>query len=121
MIADELDALCDSFEGCRVLAFADLSTQMILVTNASASLQREALDDLCAEAACLLTGKGNPALGTTAAQSAMVLGKTEARIFVRAASEPQDALCCICSPEADIAGLTRAAADCLDRILADDG
>ena len=46
MIADEFDALREEFEGCTALAFADLSTKMILVTENAAKGRREVLDDL---------------------------------------------------------------------------
>ncbi|MEO1640654.1 MAG: hypothetical protein AAFU41_15540 [Pseudomonadota bacterium] len=120
MVVDELDALREKFDGCDTLAFADLSTQMILVTNSGSTLRREALDNLCAEAALVLGSKGDPALGQNPTNQAIVLNKRAARIFVRSAAEPSDALCCICGPETDIAGLTAEATACLDRILAND-
>ena len=120
MVVDELDTLREQFDGCETLAFADLSTQMILVTNSGSSLRREALDNLCAEAALLLGTKGEVPLGHNTTNNAVVLNGRSVRIFVRNAAEPSDALCCICGPQTDIAGLAAAANACLNRILAND-
>ena len=40
MVVDALDALQKKFAGCETVAFADLSTQMILVTNSDTQYLR---------------------------------------------------------------------------------
>ena len=120
MVVDELDALRDKFKGCTAIAFADLSTQMILVTDSSSNLRREALDVLCAEAALLLGAKGKPALAEKPSDLATVTSPTELRVFVRAATDPNDVLCCICGPSTDAAAFVANAGECLDRISSGD-
>lgn len=120
MVVDELDALRDKFEGCHTLAFADLSTHMILVTDSSSNLRREALDSLCSEAELLLGAKGAPALGNQRAGVATVAGPSVTRLFVRASDNPNDVLCCICGPTVDVASFVTDARSCVDRISGDD-
>ena len=120
MVVDELDALREKFEGCTALAFADLSTRMILVTDSDSNLRREALDTLCAEAALLLGAKGHPAFADRPSDLATVTSPTELRVFVRAAADPNDVLCCICGPKIDAAAFVVDAGECLDRISSGD-
>ena len=101
MVVDELDALRDRFDGCRTIAFADLSTQMILVTDSGSNLPRESLDDLCAQAALMLGANGKPFLGTQQSSAAALANTGSLRVFVRADQEPNDVLCCICDPSVD--------------------
>lgn len=116
MVVDELDALRDMFEGCNTLAFAHLSTRMILVTDSGSNLRREALDAICAEAGLLLGVGGKLALGTQPSATAVVANKAAVRLFIRAANEPNDVLCCICTPELDVNAFLADARSCLDRI-----
>ncbi|EBA13758.1 hypothetical protein [Roseobacter sp. CCS2] len=116
MVVDELDALRERFEGCTALAFADLSTKMILVTDSNSNLRREALDVLCAEAALLLGANGTPALGEQPSDRAAVASASQLRVFLRSEQEPNDVLCCICLPNLDADAFVTDAAACLDRI-----
>ncbi|MFA8440902.1 hypothetical protein [Yoonia sp.] len=116
MVIDELDALRDKYEGCAALAFADLSTKMILVTDSGSNLRREALDALCAEAALLLGANGKPALADKPGDLASVASTAQLRVFLRAQSEPNDVLCCICGPKMDADAFVADACACLDRI-----
>lgn len=120
MVVDELDALLDDFEGCTALAFADLSTRMILVTDSRSNLRREALDTLCAEAAVLLGAKSQPILADRPSNTATVSTPTEMRVFLRAEADPNDVLCCICGPKVDAAAFVSEAVKCLDRISSGD-
>ncbi|PJI86233.1 hypothetical protein BC777_2601 [Yoonia maricola] len=116
MVVDELDALLEKFEGCTALAFADLSTKMILVTDSGSNLRREALDALCAEAAVLLSADGTPVLADKPSDMASVTSPSQLRVFLRAQQEPNDVLCCICSAELDADAFVADAGACLDRI-----
>lgn len=116
MVADELDTLHEKFEACEMLAFADLSTQMILVTNTETSYRREKLDMLCAEATLMLGSKKKRAFGDAPSDAAFVAGKDQLRIFLRAAGEPTDVLCCVCSPDIDVTTFLADARPCLDKI-----
>ena len=120
MVVNELDALRDKFDGCRTLAFADLSTQMILVTDSSSDLRREALDALCYEAALLLGAKGKPAIGNRPVNIAAVADRSATRVFVRATQNTNDVLCCICGPKVDATAFVAQARQCVDRISGND-
>ncbi|MDX8346532.1 hypothetical protein SLH49_00925 [Cognatiyoonia sp. IB215446] len=116
MVVDALDTLQSDFAGCETLAFADLSTQMILVTNSATTLPRETLDALCTEAALTLGTKGKIAIGSDKSTTAIVAGQDQLRVFLRAESEPSDVLCCVCQPDVNIAGFLPAARACLEQI-----
>ncbi|MEL6682717.1 MAG: hypothetical protein AAFQ09_08730 [Pseudomonadota bacterium] len=116
MVVDALDALQSSFAGCETLAFADLSTQMILVTNSATTSPREALDALCKEAALTLGTKGTIAIGSDQSTAAIIAGEDQLRVFMRASEEPADVLCCVCQPDVDVAGFIPAARACLEQI-----
>jgi len=116
MVVDDLDALQDKFEGCETVAFADLSTQMILVANTEANHRRETLDRLCAEAVLALGTAKKPGLGNTASNTALVATNSQLRIFLRAPNEPSDVLCCVCKPDVDVALFLSDARPCLERI-----
>jgi len=116
MVADALDALQNSFDGCETIAFADLSTQMILVTNTGTSHRREVLDNLCAEAALTLGGSRKVTIGTALSSTAVVTGPEQLRVFLRAQKEPSDVLCCVFQPGLDVAAFLPAARACLEQI-----
>jgi len=116
MVVDDLDALQGKFAGCETVAFADLSTQMILVTNTDSSQRRESLDLLCAEAALALGSNKKQAFGDTPSSAAFIATKDQLRIFLRAPDEPADVLCCVCKPDVDVASFLSDARPCLEKI-----
>ncbi|WP_296371690.1 hypothetical protein [Yoonia sp.] len=113
---DDLDALQDRHAGCETVAFADLSTQMVLVTNSQTQLRRETLDMLCAEAAIVLGDAKMVMLGANPGNVAFVATKNQLRIFLRSESEPSDVLCCVCAPNLDVPGFLSDARPCLEKI-----
>ena len=116
MVVDELDALRDRFDGCKTIAFADLSTQMILVTDSGSNLPRETLDNLCAQAAQMLGTNGRLFLGNKESSAAALANNEGLRVFVRANQEPNDVLCCICEPTVDAGAFLADARASIDRI-----
>ena len=116
MVVDELDALRERYEDCTALAFADLSTKMILVADSGSNLRREALDALCAEAALLLGANGKPALADKSSDLASVVTSGQLRVFLRAEQEPNDVLCCVCGPMMDSDAFVADALACLNVI-----
>lgn len=121
MVVDKLDELLEGNAGCRTVAFADLSTQMVLVTNTLSTLPREKLDRICAQAATLLGVDGKPTLGVASVTVALAADKSSVHLFLRATDEPNDVLCCVCSPDVDVEVLTTQAKACLQRISASHG
>ncbi len=116
MVADALDRLHDKYPGCETLAFADLSTNMVLITNSTTTFRREGLDSLCTEAALAFGTSGAPAIGDTAAMTAFVATRDQLRIYLRHAHEPNDALCCVCSHDLAIDSFLEDARACLQEI-----
>lgn len=116
MVVDELDALQHKFAGCDTVAFADLSTQMVLVTNSETPFRRETLDMLCAEAGLALGGQNTPMLGDQTSDTAFVATGNQLRIFLRAQAEPTDVLCCVCAPDLDVTAFLNDARACLEKI-----
>jgi hypothetical protein len=89
---------------------------MILVTDTQSKLPREALDTLCVQAGSVLGVGGQIALGANPSRVALLAEKSTVRLFLRAADEPDDVLCCVCTPDVDIDKLVAAATACLNRI-----
>ncbi|MDO6590947.1 hypothetical protein DS901_11130 [Loktanella sp. D2R18] len=116
MVVDDLDALQEKFAVCDTIAFADLSTQMILVTNSATSLPREGLDNLCAEAALTMGTKRRQFLGTEPSSSAVVASRGQVRLFLRAKAEPNDILCCVSADELDINAFLAEAQPLLEKL-----
>ena len=116
MATEDLDTLQSQFPECETLAFADLSTDMILVTNTNAPLQREALNALCADAAKSLGKPGSPNFGDGQSNTAMVATRDKLTIFLRADGEPADVLCCVCQPTINVSAFLGAARPTLQKI-----
>ena len=116
MVADALDRLHDKYPGCETLAFADLSTTMVLITNSGTTFRREALDALCSEAALTFGAAGAPAIGGDDAMTAFVATRDQLRIYIRDAREPNDALCCVCSHDLAVDSFLNDARACLQEI-----
>jgi hypothetical protein len=88
-----------------IVAFADLSSRMILTSAGPLSTTQEHLDRLCNQArACFddpLFSLSVEAFGEP--HGAVVMGPDGLRLFLRSDVEPADALCCICDPGIDLA------------------
>lgn len=120
MVSDELDALQNRFPECETLAYADLTTGMVLVTNSSTPLERHGLNRLSADAALLLGGADEtPHLGTALPASAIVSSQDGVSLFLRAEDQPNDALLCIGRGGLDLAAFIPEAQACLKRISED--
>ena len=120
MVVDELDKLVEAHEGCTTVAFADLSTRMVLVTNSLSTMPREVLDRICVQAAVTLGDAGKTTLGEMPASMALAADKSSVHLFLRATDEPSDVLCCVCSTDVDFDKIVAQAQACLRRISAND-
>jgi len=109
MVQDLLDTVCGDIKGCLSLAFVDLTTQMVLVSNSATSESQEALNTLCLEGALLLkTG-----------QVAMASHSDRIHLFLRSSVDPSDAMCCICARDATFDVLVPSVQACLSQISGD--
>ncbi len=117
MVSDELDAVVEKVPTCQTLAFGDLGTSMVLLTNSASELARERVDALCAEAVATLGPQDMPPLGTGNAEWAMTLTPAATKVFLRGGPEGSDCLLCLCAPEVDLESLLPELQTCLDTIL----
>ena len=93
--AERLEVLRNALPGCTVAVYADISAEMALAVAAEVRPVQERLDMLCAEAARLLSGPEAPE-----AVARLAPGGTE--LFLRSTVDPEDALCVLATPGADL-------------------
>jgi hypothetical protein len=105
-VLDDLGAVVAAFPETRLVAFADLSSRMILASQGRQDITQEHLDRLCDQArisfddplfALSMEAFGEP-------HGALVLGEDGLRLFLRSETEPADAMCCICGSGIDLPG-----------------
>jgi len=113
MVADKLEKLRESIPGCEALAFADVSTKMVLVSVPEGVHSQGVWNKHCADATKAMN------VGGDAMQFSYVATKEETHVFVRAADEPNDLLICLCKPEIDLAKLVPSATTCLADIASE--
>jgi hypothetical protein len=103
-IAEDLGAVVKAFPQARLVAFADLSSRMILTSAGPLSVTQEHLDRLCKQARASfddpLFSLSVGAFGEP--HGAVVMEPDGLRVFIRSDVEPADALCCICDPGIDL-------------------
>ena len=113
--SDDLNALRDRLEGCRLVAYADLSTRMVLQVSADPKPRREEIDALCDLAAQCLDGKSLPVFfDGEAPYTALLASGDEVRFFVRSLSDPADALILIVKEPVEQSVVWSAAQELLD-------
>jgi hypothetical protein len=119
-VAESLGAVITAYPQARVVAFADLSSRMILASQGRDDVTQEHLDRLCQQArasfddpmfALSVEAFGEP-------HGAMVVGPDNLRVFLRSETEPADALCCICDHSIDLTGFVAKIREALDSITA---
>jgi len=117
-VTENLGAVVKAFPQARLVAFADLSSRMILSSAGTLSTTQEHLDRLCDQArasfddplfALSVEAFGEP-------HSAVVMGPDALRVFMRSDTEPADALCCICDPGIDLGAFVAKIRDTLESI-----
>lgn len=103
-VAENLQAVVKAFPQAKLVAFADLSSRMILASSGSLGTTQEYLNRLCDQAR---TSFDDPLFGLSVEafgepHAAIVMGPNALRIFLRSETEPADALCCICDHGIDL-------------------
>lgn len=114
MQAQDLDQLTEQFPDCIVAAYADITTGVVYVSGGSSKAPREALNELCADAALSLGMPDAPAIGAETCNISLKLVEHAVFVFVRMQEDPGDALLCMCRPEIDVVpfvGAVRALAE----------
>lgn len=122
-ITESLDALRGEFSDCLTVAFADISTGMVLSASSQQHLNQEHLDALCLTAAEMLSGdtaqRISSVLGVEAdagIRQAIIFEVSEVGIFLKSANSSVDALCCACLPNIDLPMFLSAAQDKFDEL-----
>jgi hypothetical protein len=108
-VAERLNGARDEFSGCEVLAFADLSTGLVLCSSSVRKRPQEWFDQMCQAAIDLLDGEfARQASGLLTAEGAVEVRQAiqvvdgELRLFLRSESAPSEALCCVCATDAPV-------------------
>ncbi len=101
-IAKEINELREEFDGCSIVAFADISSKMVLLNSSEKKIPQENLDYLCAEAAVMFKGTAARFNKERAPVTAIVLDGEKSNIYLRSKAESDDVLCCVCGPDVDL-------------------
>lgn len=124
-VSDALDALRSEIPGCSLVAFADLSSKIVLTSSSATNPAREELDALSAAAYLVLDGSiaegASPVWGdqNALAETAMLLSASEARVFMRSPGENPEALICVCAPDCNLEAVIDCARSTLKRIVSE--
>ena len=117
-LAEKLDGLRLKYPECKTLAFADVSTGMVLYASADESLKQEQLDSLCGTAVEMLSGSIAMRVGeaiseqsSTGIFQAIIIERDEVGIFLKSMSNPVDALCCVCTSDIALGAFIKEARD----------
>lgn len=113
MRIDELDRLQDSQADCLIAAFADISTGLTLRAAAGTKVPREALDELCSEAALTL-GTDAPPLGMDPCPCAIKALDSVFFVYLRSPADPNDALIEMCRDTIEMEAFLAQARGCFE-------
>ena len=105
-ITEELAVFSDRFPDCFVVAFADLSTGMVLASHTTEKTTQEKLDALCVLGSACLSGAGaTSGLLDKNDGSALVAWHADEKAvycFVKAPQPAAEALCLTVGPDVDL-------------------
>lgn len=122
-MSEELAALRDRVPGCSVVAFADLSTGMVLASSTAEKTTQERLDALCAAGRDMLKGDAarHMAEGFCEAAPRVAIHACAGNLncFIQAPRPAEEALCCVVSPQTPLSELLDAAALLLQRTVSE--
>jgi hypothetical protein len=123
-IVEELSAFRAGFPGCRVVAFADLSTGMVLAADAAEKTTQEKLDALCEAGNTCLTGTRARVVSRAFAKGtrcfplqAWQVDQNTVRCFVRMPDPAVEALCFVADATIALDALCREARPLLQRLV----
>lgn len=111
-ISESLEALRGKFPDCMTVAFADISTGMVLASSSQEHLNQEHLDALCATAADMLSGETAQRVSTVfegdaPIQHAIIFERAEVGLFLKSLHAPNEVLCCACGSGIDLVAFLR--------------
>jgi hypothetical protein len=104
-VSEALDMFRAAVPGCHLVAFVDLESSMVLSVSTQIKQRQELLSALGESASCHLPMKQDSLSKCLSIKEesappdvAVLLSATGTVAFVRSLSEPNEALCCGCSP-----------------------
>ncbi|MCV3273124.1 hypothetical protein [Roseobacter sinensis] len=118
-VQDRLDDLRARFPGCRIVAFADLSTGLVFAASTAERVGQERLDALCADATQQLDSAATQAVSEHVFQTQLApagsisIGSQVVTCVVSLPDRGAEALCMTCDRTVRVVELMRAAADVL--------
>lgn len=117
-LAETLERLRGEFAECRILAFADISTGIVLYWSAGEDIRQEKIDSLCATASDIFNGdivnQVHKAVAETCREGihqAIIIEPQEIGFWLKATNNSNDVLCCVCSPQVDLFAFVRRTQD----------
>lgn len=119
-VSDILDDLREQFPACKLIAFADLSADMVLATSAATTMPQERWDLLCAMAR---DGMGPDEAGIGPPNTmifAALVTDNETDVFLRSLAAPDFVLCAVGAPDLHVADFHDSAKDVLDQLVQHD-
>ena len=121
-ITAELDAMRADVKGCALVAFTDLSSQLVLCSSAASNPAQEEMNALSKAAHLALEGSFSESAapswgGEPAAQVAVLMTGGDARLFLRSPGNPAEALVAVCAPDTDLDAAVTEAQATLQRIV----
>ena len=119
-VSDHLGAVVKAYPQARIVAFADLSSRMVLASHGNQAVTQEKLDALCDQARIAfddpLFSLSVEAFGEP--HAAVVMAVDGEQDFLRSESEPADALVCVCDQTNDLPGFVAKIRETLEKITA---
>lgn len=99
MSLTDLHVLRRALPRCEATVLVDLTAGTVLGVGAGLALPQEHYDELATEAAWVLSS------GDDAAEQALLVRPTGQRLYVRAPGQPDEVLCVVLDPSADVPSL----------------
>lgn len=122
--SDLLDDLRLRFPSCELIAFIDLSSDMVLAKSAGSAMLQERWDLLCAMAREGMTPAGHDTSYDRTAQNdllvAALMNEDECDIFLRSAALSDYVICAVGQPNLPVSQFYKAAIPVLDALVQDD-
>lgn len=105
-LRDVIEGGLRSLPDCLSISYVDMPARLVLATASREPASQEVLDRYAAIAGRLFAGPGLAALSEAEApDEAAVLGARHAYLFLRAARDPDHALCLVCRRDGDLGAL----------------
>ncbi len=125
-LAEKLDQLRQKFPECQTLAFADISTGMVLCSSAAETSRQEYLDSLCDVAVDMLNRDSAKRVNDAFAREddagiyqAIIIETAEIGVFLKSTNNPSEALCGVCTPGIELEAFIQGARENLDEFGGD--